>query len=190
MKNNYKCDLSFHDMVRINENGELIKVSPFKKKYQDISFFSISILWNFLFSTQMMFRVKFIDELLPMPLWFWMYQDHWTVLVLSMLNCDIEFIDKCLVYYRRWHSSLSKFTNQCTEKERVMVKIRYLDEIQNKYPDKDLSYQILYLNDLIAKKLDWKQCLIKFWIFIFFRYNKIFILIFKSLLHENFLNKI
>ena len=190
MVNHPKCDLSYHNLTVINENGLLVEASYYSTIYVNLSFLYISTIRSILISTEMVFRVKYINHLLPMPVWFWMYQDYRTALVFSALNYNIKFIDKSLAYYRQWHFSLMKvlYNTPQRNKEWLMKKIKYLNELKRICPDKDFSYEIWFLNDLLYKRMNWKYGIIRFWIFVFFKYTRVFSFVLKKAFYENILH--
>ena len=187
MVENPDCSMSFHDLVFIDENWILKNKSLLQNKYiKDFSFFFFAVIWNFIvYSTAMMFRPKHIKEIIPMPVWFRIYQDHWTLLVLLVLGYNIHSIDKKLSYYRRWHTSLSKIANNTWIKKAWPAYVKYFTYLQKRFPDKNLSYVISYNTDRFIK---WPE---KFWFIsipvvflILFKYPKVFFLSLKVVIYK------
>lgn len=178
-----KCWLTYHNMAQIDENWCLTK-SFILSLHENESFLGLSVYWNHILSTEIMFRINFIEILLPFPVWFWMYQDYWTVLNFSILNIDIQFIDKQLAYYRRWHQSLMRIAKWSELRKVNEAEIRYLTEIQKKYPDKDIWYIVSYKKDRLLKWYDKSRayCIL----LIFFKHPRIFAFLTKDFLQKHF----
>ncbi len=104
------ADLSYHDLVVVDENDNIIWDS-YKKmlttplnNVSDNSFIKFC-LYNHITSTAMLFKYDYIENLLPICNW--LYQDWYTSLVISWLNWKIISIEKSLAYYRRHSNSLT-----------------------------------------------------------------------------------
>lgn len=112
MGNHKECDLSYHDLILIDENNTIIDMSYLKMLNK--SFFSnikcdrlYEFCWaNHIPSTTIMFKSDKIDLLLPFPNSF-PFQDRRTALVFSWNNLNIENIWKSLWYYRRYKNQMS-----------------------------------------------------------------------------------
>lgn len=195
MVNHPDCDISYHDMVCIDKDWILINSSLHKNWYHDDSFFYLSTISPHIWSTEMMFwPKKYIDSILPLPAWAWMYQDYRTNLVISLLWWKYGFIDKKLGNYRQWHISLStpsegfKWRKQSNLID-ISLFIRqisdsdwgnpYLINLQERFPDKDLSYEISYCKDMVKQK-----SLLYRYLMIMFKYPKVFILWLKVILYK------
>ena len=175
MVSNSDCWLSYHDLAVINENG------VFKRRlhlintiYLNDSFEHYATIWNHLTSTWVMYRAKYINYIIPMPLWFWITQDKWTALVLLGNGVNFWHIWYSLAYYRQWHMSLMKRENWASKNEKNKVWIKYINELQNRFPDKDLSYYLSYNTD---RRINWQNkwySNILIYILMFFKYPKVF----------------
>ena len=170
------CDLSYHDTIEIDENWILINHSLHRKAYHDDSFFYLSTISPHMWSTEMIFRPKkYIDSILPLPAWPWMYQDYRTSLVLSLLGWKFGFINKKLGSHRRGHMSL-------THPEKVLDTndgVSYFTNLQERFPDKDLSYIISYRKDIAKYWLSFRR-----YFTILFKYPKVFFLWLKVVLYK------
>lgn len=151
MIKNRDCDLSYHDLVVVNENNNFVSKSiinesknilwnPYSKSFIQ------SALFSHLTSTELMFRTKDINLILPMPSWYRMYQDFWVDIVYSLLWKTIWVINKPLWFYRKWHVSQSSI-----EKGRVLENFKsfYLqfEFLERKYPFDNVKYMKNYYYD-------------------------------------------
>ncbi len=148
MIDNQDTWLSYHNLVVIDGN------SCFKRKkhlintlYINDSFSHYSIMWNHVTSTTIMFRPQYINLILPMPLWFWMTQDKWTALTLLVNNIKLSYIDSPLGYYRVSSGNMTTQAGKVPQTQRNQVLVRYIEEIQKKFREKDLSYYINFNKD-------------------------------------------
>ena len=194
MKSHPDCDISYHDMVCIDKDWILINSSLHKNWYHDDSFPYLSMISPHIWSTEMVFRSKYIDDIMPLPIWHGMYQDYRTNLVVSLLGWKYAFIDEKLGSYRQWHVSLSTPSEDSSWRKQyhfmdISMFIRemsdrdwgnpYLTNLQKRFPDKDLSYEISYCRDMI--KYD---SLVYRYFVILFKYPKVFFLWLKVLLYK------
>lgn len=111
-KNNY--NISYHDLVIINSDNEMISpsfqfklITPTSNTYNN-SFHEFCISQH-VTSTSMMFKFELIENLFPFSNA--IYQDYWTILVFSIINSKkIWYINKKLWFYRKheWSISLKK----------------------------------------------------------------------------------
>ena len=148
MQKHADCWLLYHDLSVIDENWILIKPSQLKTAYnKDLTFFHWATIWNYITSTEMMFRPKYIDFIIPMPVWFWIYQDFRSLLVMSLLDAKIDYLNIPLAYYRSWHDSLRKKQNNAKLKYKMRAKLKYFEELQRRFPKKNLSYFLNYNYD-------------------------------------------
>ena len=171
MINNPKCELSFHDLFITNEDWVVLNNSLLKWYYHNKSFLYNSTVWWFLVSTWMMFRIRYVDNILPMPTWKGMYQDYWTLLVFSLLGLDIWFIKKSLAFLRRWHSSLTSNKKSFFENRQYNYKF-----LQNRFPEKDLSYIIKCNQDWMVNRRNKYHSLIIVWLLLLIKYPRVAIL--------------
>lgn len=179
MVNHPKCWLSYHDLATIDENWALVKTSQLKWYWHNESFVYIATVWWFFTATEMMFKVKYINDILPMPLWFHMNQDYWTALVLSLLDVKISYIDETPVYHRSYFSLSKK-----QKKNFFEWRLYYYKFLQERFPEKDLSY-IIWCNEdwMINWRKNWKP-LIYVWIMLLIKYPKIFFLYLRMKLYK------
>gem|GEM_PF-3771148 len=103
--NETNCVISYHDLVTIdnlnniiNKSYQLKLISPFCNTFSNNLFeFAMS---QHVTSTTMMFKADKIDDLLPFSNA--IYQDHWTILVFSILYPNkIKYLNEKMVFYRR-----------------------------------------------------------------------------------------
>ncbi len=170
-----ECGLSYCDCNIINENWLLMKHSYLKNYvYCDKSFLFLSCYGTAVVSTEMMFYSKYIEKILPFPTGFWMYQDYWTELVFSLLNINSWYIDKALCYYRKWHDSLMKVQSKSEISEQKHARIRYIEELQYRFPNINLSYYISYLNDRLFVRNEKKYPSLWIHILMLIKYPRLF----------------
>ena len=142
MEKHKECDLSYHDLVLINENNAIKNTSFLSMinknflinvKNDDFYEFCIS---NHIPATTIMFNANKIDLLLPFPNKF-PFQDRWTALVFSWNNLNIKNLGIALWYYRRYSNQMSD-----TSKKKVNIVERFedfktsLQEIANRVQNK------------------------------------------------------
>ena len=192
MLNHPECGMSYHDMCQIDENGILIKKSMLKNKYHlNQSLFVLLCYDSHYYSTMMMFKIKYINNILPLPQWDFLYQDRRTGVNLSLLNVNIHFINQNLVFYRRWHESLmNKEINYKNIKRLNEIKIYKSELLQNKYSNIDLSYELWYLkdryNNWIIKKYSYPRMILV----VLIKYPKVFCLLLHVFLYEKIFSKL
>ena len=184
MQDHPECDLSYHDVVGIDENDILTSPSLHRKAYHDNSFFYLATISPHMWSTELMFRPKYIDSIIPMPAWFWMYQDYWTMLVITLLESNVQFINEKLGYYRRGHFSLLVSDKTSSDEKIYKSQILYFTKLQERFPDKDISYIISYYQDRYRIRCEKKYPLWRLYIILFFKYPKIFFLWLRVILYK------
>lgn len=180
MQDHPDCDLSYHDIAEIDENGIIKNTSLHKKCYHDNSFFYLATISTHMWSTELMFKPKYIDSIIPLPSWFWMYQDYRTVLVISLLEWKFHFINRQLGYYRHWHTS-SLTAVQKTSNDDTLA---YFINLQKRFPNKDLSYILSYWNDRYYIRCEKKYSAIYLYIIMLLKYPKVFFLWLKVVLYK------
>lgn len=181
MRNNPWYWLSYNDLMVVDENWMIKNPSVLWIHRQNDSFLYIATVGWFVIAT-MMFKAKYIDDILPMPIWKSMAQDYWTALVLSLLNVKILYINKQLWIYRDRPKSMSKDVLSSYDlRERRQ---NYYKFLQERFPDKDLSYVIKCNQDrMVNRRKNWKP-LIYAWIMLLIKYPKVFFLYFKAQLYK------
>lgn len=180
MVSNPDCWLSCHDMAVINENWELKEMSRYKTYYKNNSFIYLSTITNYMISTVMMFRCRYIDYILPMCLV--SYQDLRTTLILSFQGVKIDNINQQLAYYRSWHPSESKTI--INNEKRWKIQINTLKYIQERFPDKDIWYIISYKYDRLVNRANKNYWLFHIYFLMLFKYPKIFLVWAKAQLYR------
>lgn len=184
MHNNY--GLSYHDVVIIDENSEILQSSMLKSVYYKWeSFFAVACFWVHFYSTEMMFRPEYIDLILPLPEWFTIGQDLWTWLVLSIINVRIWFIDKTLAYYRKQKNSLS---NKSKWIENAKQRVKYFTLVWERVK-KDVTYEYNYYSD---RWINWISCwysLVRVYLLMFLKYPKVFFVYIRVFFYEKILVK-
>ncbi len=130
MKNNPDCDLSYHDCWLIDDKNEIIWESAIMyfwsiccpiitKRFLDVW------IWHSAISTEMMFKAKFIDEILPVP--DFMSQDWWVNICIIAAEWKVNKINKHLWYYRLHNnSSLHRKKNKILFEKRQCDTFLYL----------------------------------------------------------------
>lgn len=180
MQSHPECDLSYHDTVGIDENWILTNPSLHKLAYHDDSFFYLSTIGPHMWSSEMMFRPKkYIDYILPLPTWIWMYQDYRTSLVISLWGWKFGFIDKKLGSYRSGHTSLTNSVKTLNTNSWLS----YFTNLQKRFPDKDLSYVISCCKDKFSIKKKWHSLVYTYFVMLF-KYPKVFFLWLKAVLYK------
>ncbi len=112
MEKHKECDLSYHDLILIDENNNVTNLSYLKNVIHGIlnntkcdEFYEFC--WaNHIPSTTIMFKSDKIDLLFPFPNKF-PFQDRWTALVFSWNNLNIKNIWIALWYYRKYSNQMS-----------------------------------------------------------------------------------
>ena len=166
MLENPKYGLSYHDLFWIDENSRFTKISMISNRYnKDTSFLYFASIWNFIAATSMMFKVSFIDKILPMPQWFWMYQDYWTALIFSFFKINIWYIPVPLGYYRQGHSSLQSRKVKINQETRNISQLKYFNFLQERFPEKNLDNIIKYKNDRLINRPNKKYSLFHIYIY-------------------------
>lgn len=145
MENHKDCDLSYHDLILIDENNLVINLSFLKKLNKSLltnikcdKFYEFG-LSNHIASNTPMFKTDKIDLLLPIPKIF-PYHDWWTALVFSWNNYNIVNLGIALWYYRKYTSWMSeswkkyelykKYENFVVALEVIMKKIKNKERIK------------------------------------------------------------
>ena len=147
----------------------------------------MSTFWNHYTWPELMFRVKYIDDILPMPLWEWMAQDFWTALVIWLLDIKIHFIDEKLIYHKIREWSLQRIFEKKPIKEQNEIRMKYFYFLQQRFPNKDLTYIVNYNYDRFIIWYNKWYSLIIIHLIMLFKYPKIFFLWLKSVLYSKFL---
>ena len=181
-----ECDLSYHDISHINENWEITLFSEQRAIWPKRNAFYMTTLWNYITSTEIMFRSKHIDHLLPMPTWPMIYQDYRTSLIFYTLWYNVHYINNRLVYYRRWHSSLMVKQKKERKEAQYKAKLNYFYNLQKKYPEKDFSYIIKYNEDRYINRYNKWYPTIQIYLLIMLKYPKVFIIWLRAQLRRLF----
>ena len=180
MQSHPDCDISYHDTVGIDENWILKNPSLHKTAYHDDSFFYLSTISSHMWSSEMVFKPKkYIDYILPLPTWPWMYQDYRTSLVISLLGWKFKFIDKKLGSHRSGHTSL---TNPVKTLD-LNGWVSYFTSLQEKFSDKDLSYVVSYRKYKFLIEKRWCSAMYLYFK-ILLKYPKVFFLLLKVVLYK------
>lgn len=187
-----ECDLSYTDMAIIDENW-IIKDKSFLDKSlpeKAKNFYYFCILGTYIISTEMMYRAKHIDNILPIP-WLtpviYQAQDFWTISSVLLSWGNLHFINKSLVYYRKRESSLQSKLKTIDNIVRFENKIKFYYKLQERFHDNDQIgnvinfYKDRYLN---RGKKEFSQSMIYF--FILIKYPKIFFILTKDKLFKLF----
>ena len=118
METHKDCDLSYHDLVLIDENNSIINTSFLKmidKKNILINIKNDSFcefcMANHIPATTIMFRSENIDLLIPFPKAF-PFQDRWTSLIFSSNNLNIKNMHIPLWSYRRYSNQMSDMSKK------------------------------------------------------------------------------
>lgn len=168
--------LTYCDRNNFSDNWVLIDYSFIHNNVynKDNSFLFLSCYGSSIIATTMMFRIKNVDLILPLPLWELMRADYWTVLVLTINGIKLWYIDKPLVYYRRWHSSLISNLEKQGKEKWNKAHIRYLTEMRNRFECNELEYSISYVNNRLFIRKQKKYNTIIVYLIMLFKYTKLF----------------
>ncbi len=180
MIHNSQFWISYHDLVVVNEDWDLVKNSQIWNYWHNDDFLYLSTIWGCFSAITLMFCVKFIDDILPMPLWKKMAQDYWTTLVLSLLGVRFWFINKQLWYRRLRTQSMSK----TYQSDFLSVRQEYYRFLQERFPEKNLSYIIRCNKDWM---INWRtngRNLPYIAMRLLFKYPKVFFLCLKMLFYK------
>ena len=160
MQKNKECDLCYHDLAVISKDWELTKLSAihnaiplFKWTPFINTFFDFGLL-NHISTTEMMFRTLDIKNIIPIEnSW---AKDYRIVCIFSYMKKNIQFIDKKLWYYRRWHSSIRTNLNsnwyvKNYQRDLDMMKLLY----QRFNKDKEIEYFIKFHESRVELAKKW-----------------------------------
>ncbi len=183
------CDESYCDISIIDWDWCLKEKSLINKRYpnRQRNIFYGWILWFCAASTTIMFRIKYIQNILPMPSDIpikYQAQDKWTNIVLLMLECNTNFINKTLVYYRSWHTSLQKALKWWDNIIRTENHLRFFHEAQRRFPKKDITNIIKFNEDRYIKRIKKWYSHIHIYILTLLKYPNIFLLLTKSQIYN------
>lgn len=175
MNSHPDCDLSYHDCWLIDDKNEIIWESAIM--YFGSIFFSVNMkkfidVWvgHTAISTELMFKAKFIDEILPVSNI--MSQDWWVSICIMAVSGKVDKINRQLWYYR-----LHNFSSLHIKKNKINFEKRQYDVFlflknMNSYwwqrnKIKDLDYIIEYWKARLSFKDNKKRLPIKLIIMIF-----------------------
>ena len=167
--------LTYHDMAVIDSDWVITKTSVLKNIYhKDESFFTLAVNRFHYYAWEMLLKVKYLDKIVPLPVEYSIWQDHRIGYNLILSWVQVSFIDKPLMYYRR-HSSNMPNANKWNYNKYMQGRLGYLKLLQKNYPDKDISYEIWYIEDRFVKWV-WEN---KFFLLlkVLFKYPRVFFLL-------------
>jgi glycosyltransferase involved in cell wall biosynthesis len=174
--------MTYHNMVGIDDDSNVIKSSYLNNDYHIETFIYISTIWNQYTWPTLMFKAKYIDYILPMPLHRWSAQDYWTALVLSLLDIKIQYFNKKLVYHRIRRWSLQREYEKKTQNDKNNIRIAYYSFLQKRFPNKNLSYIVQYNYDRFINRNNKWYWKVRIYLMMLFKYPDIFFIWFKSVL--------
>ena len=181
-----ECGLVFHNMLLVNKYWECRNRTFLQGYYHNEDFLYVATMWN-IPAPSMMFKSKYINNLLPMPTQQWMAQDVWTALVLSLIKVKIRYLNINLYYYRQLPTWL---LNSIVSKPKYIqnqIKLNYLLALEKMYPnEEDIKYVKQYTYDRFIKRYNKGYPLIAIYLLMLFKYPKIFFLWVKSFLYRRF----
>ena len=109
METHKDCDLSYHDLILIDENNAILELSFINELNKNIltntkcdKFYEFALI-NHLPSNTPMFRINKMDILFPFPTIF-PFHDRRTALAFSWNNYKIKRIKRALWYYRKYNN--------------------------------------------------------------------------------------
>ena len=179
-----ECGLLFHNMLLINEYWEYRNRSFLQNYYHNEDFIYIATMWN-IPAVSMMFRSRYVDNLLPMPIQQWMAQDVRTALVLSLLKVWIHYLDRNLFYYRQLPTGLLNKIGSNPKRVQNQIKFNYFLSLENRYPnEEDIKYIKQYTYDRFIKWYNKWYSSIRIYLLMLFKYPKIFFLWLKAVFYE------
>lgn len=182
-----ECDLSYHDCWLIDDKNEIIWESAimyFSSIFSSINMKKFIDVWvgHNVISTEMMFKAKFIDEILPVP--DFMSQDRWVSICIIATNGSVNKIDRHLWYYRlHKSSSLHKKLKKIDFEKRQYDVFYFLKTIKSYWwkrdKIKDLDYILKYWEIKLLFRYEKKNILIKL-IIMLFKFPRIMFLYIKN----------
>lgn len=188
MRNN-KCDMCFHDIAVLNENWSLINNSFTKtlllaNPYNN-NFFELCIQNHI--SINLIFILKYVEDIVPIKnRW---AKDYWTALILSLKWKKINYINKILWYYRRWHLSIQK---QLLDKNNIKMlerDVNLFSILNEEFPNNmTIIYFNKYLLDRLKRNKKWCSKVL-YWLLVLLKYPRIFFHISKNFIYKIFINK-
>ena len=174
-----ECGLLYHNLYLINEHWELLQ-SSFCWNYHNGDFLYITTMWICCVAWTIVFRSKYIDNILPLPTQQWMAQDAWTIFVLSLLKIEIHYLNKNLSYYRKLWNWLQSSLESKPKSVQNNIRFNYFLALEKRYPSKDVSYVKKYIYDRFIKWYGKWYSLLRIYLLMLFKYPKIFFLWIKS----------
>lgn len=175
MNEHKECDLSFHDLIVIDENNKLKNTSfiysELKTNPYNNSFFDLAVQ-NHITTTEMMFWTKDINDIIPIENeW---AKDYWIALIFAINKKNISYIDKKLWFYRTWHQSIQKNLNSKWALKHTERNLLLFEKLKEKYPNNTrIDYFVSYISNKIKRLKKWYSrihCLL----LLFFYHTKIF----------------
>ena len=154
MEEHSSCDLSYHDLILIDQNNWILEMSYFRKIKSIFcnignDSFSEYCLSNHMPSTTIMFKAEYIDLLLPFPVKF-PFQDWRTALVFSAYDKGINKLDIPLGLYRRYPSQMSNVNNSNQKKAEMLSEcIKSIERLKDKKWAKNSELFIKYYKSRI-----------------------------------------
>lgn len=177
----YDYNISYHDLVTINSNNEITNTSrqfklitPFGNTFNNsIDEFCTS---QHVTATSIIFKYSLIKRLLPFSNA--IYQDHWTMIIFSLINNKkIWYLNKKLWFYRRHETALSwwklDFQKQYAKKISIF-KDAY------KLINKKILLEYINIHEKILEYYNKKFYQIKITLYILIKHPHIFWFLFKK----------
>ena len=178
--------MTYHKAIKIDENNELVSSNYMDHYYREDSFLYIATIWNWYNAPTMIFKAKYIDLILPMPLWKQMAQDSRTWYVLWLNNVKAHFINKSLFYRRFYHWSMSISIAEKNRIEQWKIRMEYFYFLKKRFPNKNITPVYEYNYD---RYINWEQkhyWRLKVYLLMLFKYPKIFYLWLKCQIWRTF----
>ena len=168
--------MTYHKAIWIDKNCELINPYPMDHYYHEDSFLYAATITNRYNAPTMVFKAKYIDLIIPMPLWKRMAQDFRTGLTLWLNNVKTHFIDKGLFYRRCFQWSMARNYEKKSKIEQWKIRMENFDLLKKRFPNKDINYVYRYNYDrYIAWEEKW-YWRIRTYLLMLLKYPKIFYL--------------
>lgn len=179
--------LTYHDMAMVDSDWIITKTSVLKWIYhKDESFFTLAVNRFHYYAWEMLFKVKYLDKIVPLPTDISIWQDHWVGYNLILSWVKVAFINKPLMYYRR-HSSNMSNAHKYDYNKYMQGRLAYLKLIQERHPNIDISYEIWYIQDRFVKWIgEWRLVIL---LKVLLKYPRVFFLLVWDTIYYYILSK-
>lgn len=179
------CWLSYHDMCCIDENNDLTESSLYNNScYVSSDFIYSASIWNPCSAVSMMFKVKYIKDILPMPIQKWTAQDFWTILILSYKWVILKYFDRKLFYRRRLSTGLQNVLEHKSQKTKNDIRMIYFEFLKHRFKTNDVFYVYEYNYDRFVRRFNKWYPQIIIYVLMMIKYPKVFFMGLKAVIYK------